>query len=85
MSFFYFSFKVRWPGMCDEQPHQQRRGHGETSLIKESDWDETKNQVGASPEPDVLVKYVQSCDSNNEQEFFHCGGQKLAKRHKRRK
>jgi hypothetical protein len=75
--FFNLLFKVRWPRESDEQPHQQRGGDGETSLIKESDWDETENQVGTPPEPDVLVKYVEGGDSNNQEEFFH-GGQKVA-------
>ena len=47
-------------------------------MIEESDWDEAKNQVGAPPEPDVLMKYVECGDSNNEQDFFH-GGQKVAR------
>jgi len=54
-------------------------------LIEESDGDETKNQVGASPEPDVLMKHIEYDDSHNEQDFFH-GGEKLSgdtKKHKR--
>ena len=47
-------------------------------MIEESDRDEAKNQVGAPPEPDVLMKYVECDDSNNEQDFFH-GGQKVAR------
>ena len=47
-------------------------------MIKESDWDETENQVGTPPEPDVLVKYVEGGDSNNQEEFSH-GGQKVAR------
>jgi hypothetical protein len=42
--------------------------------------------VGASPEPDVLMKYVECDDSNNQQDFFHYassffnyGGQKVAR------
>src|ERR1051325_9371107 len=76
--FFNLFFKVRRPRESDEQPHQQCRGDGETSLIKESDWNETENQVGTPPEPDVLVKYVEGGDSNNQEEFFH-GGQKVAR------
>ena len=48
-------------------------------MIKESDWDETENQVGTPPEPDVLMKYVKRDDSNDQQEFFH-RGQKVARR-----
>ena len=54
-------------------------------MIEESDGDETKDQVGASPEPDVLMKHVEYNDGNNEQDFFH-GGEKLSrdtKKHKR--
>ena len=40
-------------------------------MIEESDGDETKNQVGASPEPDVLMKHIEYDDSNNKQDFFH--------------
>ena len=47
-------------------------------MIEEANRDETKNQVGASPEPDVLMKYVQYDDGNNEQGLFHCGAQNLA-------
>ena len=61
-------FKVRRPGEGDEEPHHERRSYGETSLVEESDGDETKNQIGASPEPDVLMKYVEYDDGNNEQE-----------------
>ena len=45
-------------------------------MIEESDRDETKNQAGASPEPDVLMKHVKNDHSKNKQEFSH-GGQKL--------
>lgn len=76
--FFNLFFKVRRPRESDEQPHQQSRGDGETSLIKEADWNETENQVGTPPEPDVLVKYVEGGDSNNQEEFSH-GGQKVAR------
>ena len=47
-------------------------------MIKEADWNETENQVGTPPEPDVLVKYVEGGDSNNQEEFSH-GGQKVAR------
>ena len=47
-------------------------------MIKESDWNETENQVGTPPEPDVLMKYVECDDSNNQEDFFH-GGQKVAR------
>lgn len=47
-------------------------------MIKEPDWDETENQIGTPPEPDVLVKYVEGGDSNNQEEFSH-GGQKVAR------
>ena len=47
-------------------------------MIKESDWDETKHQAGAAPEPDVLMKHVKYDDSKNKQEVFH-GGQKLTR------
>ena len=47
-------------------------------MIEESDWNETKNQVGAAPEPDVLMKHVKHDDSKNKQEVFH-GGQKLTR------
>ena len=69
-------FKVRRPGISYQQPHQQRGRHREASLIEESDRDETKNQAGASPEPDVLMKHVKNDHSKNKQEFSH-GGQKL--------
>ena len=46
-------------------------------MIEESDRDETKNEAGAAPEPDVLMKHVQYDDSKNKQEFLH-GGQNLA-------
>jgi hypothetical protein len=46
-------------------------------LIEESDGDETKNQVGASPEPDVLMKHVEYDDSNHKQDVFH-GGEKVS-------
>ena len=46
-------------------------------MIEEPDRDETKNQAGTSPEPDVLMKHVQYDDSKNKQEFLH-GGQNLA-------
>jgi len=47
-------------------------------LIEESNWNETKNQAGAAPEPDVLMKHVKYDDSKNKQEVFH-GGQKLTR------
>ena len=46
-------------------------------MIEESDGDETKNQVGASPEPDVLMEHVEYDDSNNEQDVLH-GGEKVS-------
>ena len=46
-------------------------------MIEESDGDETKNQVGASPEPDFLMKHVEYDDSNNEQDVLH-GGEKVS-------
>ena len=46
-------------------------------MIEEPDRDETKNQAGASPEPDVLMKHIEYYDSKNKQEFLH-GGQNLA-------
>ena len=48
-------------------------------MIKESDGDETKNQVGATPEPDVLMKHVEYNDRNNEQDVLH-GGEKVSSR-----
>ena len=48
-------------------------------MIEESDWDETKNQVGASPEPDVLMKHIEYDYRNNKQEFIH-GGEKVSSR-----
>jgi hypothetical protein len=48
-------------------------------LIEESDWDETKNQARASPEPDVLMKHVEYDDSNHKQDLFH-GGEKVSSR-----
>ena len=47
-------------------------------MIEESDRDETKNQAGAAPEPDVLMKHVEYDDSKNKQEVFH-EGQKLTR------
>jgi len=46
-------------------------------LIEESDGNKTKNQAGASPEPDVLMKNVECDDGDNQQDVFH-EGQKLA-------
>ena len=46
-------------------------------MIEESDGDETKNQVGASPEPDVLMKHIEYGYRNNKQDFFH-GGEKVS-------
>lgn len=46
-------------------------------MIEESDGDETKNQVGASPEPNVLMKHIEYDDRNNKQDFFH-GGEKVS-------
>ena len=63
--------------MRHEQPHQQRCGDGKATLIEESDGDETKNQIGASPEPNVLMKHVEYDDSNNEQDVLH-GGEKVS-------
>ena len=40
-------------------------------MIEESDWNETKNQVGASPEPDVLMKHIEYDDTKHKQVFFH--------------
>jgi hypothetical protein len=51
-------------------------------LIKESDGDETKNQVGAAPEPDVLMKHVEYSDGKNEQDVLH-GGEKVSSRSKK--
>src|SRR5689334_9828261 len=76
--FLNLLFKVRRPGVSHQQPHQQRGGHREASLIEESNWNETKNQAGAAPEPDVLMKHVKYDDSKNKQEVFH-GGQKLTR------
>ena len=75
--FFNLFFKVRRPGVRHQQPHQQRRGHRKAALIEESDGDETKNQVGAPPEPDVLMKHVEYNDRNNEQDVSH-GGEKVS-------
>ena len=47
-------------------------------MIEKSYGDEPRNQIGTPPEPDVLVKYVEGGDSNNQEEFFH-GGQKVAR------
>ena len=46
-------------------------------MIEESDGDETKNQVGATPEPDVLMKHIKYGDGNNEQDVPH-GGEKVS-------
>ncbi len=46
-------------------------------MIEESDGDETKNQIGASPEPDVLMKHVEYDDSQNKQDVLH-GGEKVS-------
>ena len=46
-------------------------------MIEESDGNETKNQVGAAPEPDVLMKHVEYDDRNNEQDVLH-GGEKVS-------
>src|SRR6185436_16694983 len=75
--FFNVFFKVRWPGVGYEQPHQQRSGYGKAALIEESDGDEIKNQVGASPEPNVLMKHVEYKHSQNKQDVFH-GGEKVS-------
>jgi hypothetical protein len=48
-------------------------------LIEESDWDETKNQARAAPEPDVLMKHVESDDGKHKQDLFH-GGEKVSSR-----
>ena len=76
--FLNLLFKVRRPGVSYQQPHQQRGSHREASLIEESDRNETKNQAGAAPEPDVLMKHVQYDDSKNKQEVFH-GRQNLTR------
>src|ERR1044072_8916806 len=68
---FHFFFKVRRPGISDQQPHQQRRRHRKASLIKESDRNETKNQARTPPEPDVLMKHVQYDDGKHKQDVFH--------------
>lgn len=46
-------------------------------MIEESDRDETKNQVGASPEPDVLMKHVEYDHGHDKQDVFH-GGEKVS-------
>src|ERR1044072_6943639 len=51
--FLNLLFKVSRPGISHQQPHQQRRGYGEASLIEESDRDETKNQTGESPANEI--------------------------------
>jgi len=48
-------------------------------LIEESDWDETKNQARAAPEPDVLMKHVEYDDGKHKQDLFH-GGEKVSSR-----
>src|ERR1044072_8006324 len=68
---FHFFFKVRRPGISDQQPHQQRRRHRKASLIEESDRNETKNQARTPPEPDVLMKHVQYDDDKHKQDVFH--------------
>ncbi len=40
-------------------------------MVEESDGNETKNQTGTPPEPDVLMKYVEGSDRNNKQDAFH--------------
>ena len=42
-------------------------------MIEESYRNETKNQVGATPEPDVLMEHIEYDDSKNKQELFHGG------------
>ena len=74
---FNLLLKVRRPGVSHQQPHQQRGGHGKATLIEESDGNETKNQVGATPEPDVLMKHVEYNDRNDEQDLLH-GGEKVS-------
>ena len=71
LRFFNFVFEVRRPGKGDEQPHQQRGGDREYSVIEKTDGDKTENQPGAPPEPDVLMKDVQGSDRNNKQDAFH--------------
>ena len=61
---------MRRPGVSDEQPHHERCSNRKHSVVEKSDGDETRNQIGTSPEPDVLVKYIECGDSNNEQDFF---------------
>jgi hypothetical protein len=64
---------MRRPGKGDQQPHQQRSGYRVTPLIEEADRNEAKYQVGTSPGPLVLAKYVECDDRNDQQEFFHSG------------
>src|ERR1044072_7357009 len=61
--FLNLLFKVRRPGINHQQPHQQRSGHREASLIEEPDRDETKNQAGAAPETNGPKKDVE--EQNN--------------------
>jgi hypothetical protein len=68
---FDFAFEVRRPGVGDEQPHQQRCGYGEQSVVEEPDRNETKNQMRTPPEPEVLMKYVEGSDRNDKQNAFH--------------
>ena len=71
LRFFNFAFEVRRPGKGDEEPHKQCGGDGKESVIEETDGNKTENQTGASPEPDVLMKYVNDSDRNDKQNAFH--------------
>ena len=71
LCFFDLMFKVRRPCKGNEQPHQQRCGHGKQSVIEETNGDETENEIRGAPEPNVLMQNVECNDSSDEQDSFH--------------
>jgi hypothetical protein len=60
------------PSERHEQPHQERRGDREASVIKQPDGNEAEDQwMSSAPEPKVLMQNVERGDGKDEQGAFH--------------
>ena len=69
---FDLTLEMAGPGKLHEQPHQERGGNGEASLVEEADGDEAKHhRMCCAPEPKILVQEIEHQESKNKEDSFH--------------
>ena len=69
---FDLALEMTGPGKLHEEPHEERGGHREASLIEEADGNEAKHhRMGCAPKPKVLVQHVEHEERQNKKDSFH--------------